>query len=317
MAGNTSLENRQSNIKIAILSGVILAGFCSTAYAQTSVYHNLGFLEGSIWYSKDPFYSGDQIRIYSAVFNSSPDDLLGTVQFYDNGAPIGSRFDFSVQGGGRIQDVWTDWTATSGDHKITAKILDAELAPIGKAPQKITVANEKTGESDRQVAEPPKTEPGPNSANVNDATSSIISVLPNDIAKFIPQPVQKTVGVVEGAIDNAANQTADYLETKKSEIEAEESAGNNSGSPNNGTTTAKTSRGNTKEIAGKKSEQNISTNKSVLSMPKISVSGFWDEARILGINMALFILHRLWLMYLIILILIFLVLRWIIRKIRS
>ena len=118
------------------------------ASAEIKTYRNLGFLEGNIWYSKDPFFAGDKVRIYSAVYNSGVHDLVGSVEFLDNGALLGS-VPFLVQGGGHMKDVWIDWTATKGDHKISARIVNAKLAVIGGKEESIAIASAQSGESER------------------------------------------------------------------------------------------------------------------------------------------------------------------------
>ncbi len=139
--------------KIIVLAVGLQLSIVSCINAATVApltYTNLGFLQGNIWYSKDPFYDGDKVRIYSAVFNSSADDLLGTAEFYDNDTPIG-KMDFSVAGGGKIKEVWTDWQATIGNHKISAKIIKAQLSKVGGASEIITITNSQTGVDERVV----------------------------------------------------------------------------------------------------------------------------------------------------------------------
>lgn len=110
------------------------------ALAQIQPLKNLGFLKSAIWFSKEPSFSGEKVRIYSTVFNSSSDDLVGIIDFYDNGGFIG-KADFSVAGNGKIKEVWTDWAATEGKHIISAKITEAKTAPIGGNQQTISLEN--------------------------------------------------------------------------------------------------------------------------------------------------------------------------------
>lgn len=94
---------------------------------------NAGFLQGGIWYSKDPFFAGETVRVYAAIFNSGLDDISGRVEFFDNQKSIGSS-NFFVERGGRFSQVWTDWQATEGNHSIKAVIVSALLLPVGKEP---------------------------------------------------------------------------------------------------------------------------------------------------------------------------------------
>lgn len=111
---------------------------------------NAGFVPANIWYSKDPFFAGETIRIYTIVFNGSTYDLSGTVEFLDNGAPIG-KTDFSLSSGGRVRDVWVDWKALEGKHTITARIVGASASVAGGAKRTIALENADTGKSERTV----------------------------------------------------------------------------------------------------------------------------------------------------------------------
>ncbi len=128
---------------------LLLFGFQYSLAAEESV-KNVGFLPSNIWYSKDPFFAGDKIRVYTAIFNGSDGDLEGSVEFYDNGSPIG-KSGFSLAGGGRLRDVWIDWTATNGNHVISAKIINPKISAPGEEPRLIIVANAETGTNERVV----------------------------------------------------------------------------------------------------------------------------------------------------------------------
>ncbi len=120
------------------------------SFAAEETLKNVGFLPSNIWYSKDPFFVGDKIRVYTVIFNGSDSDLEGTVEFYDNSTPIG-KSGFSLAGGGRIRDIWIDWTATGGNHTISAKIINPKISAPGEAERSITIANAETGTNERVV----------------------------------------------------------------------------------------------------------------------------------------------------------------------
>ncbi len=127
---------------------VLLWLLITPAFAQTA--KRFGFIEGNIWYSKDPFFDGDKIRIYSGVINSTGQDITGSVEFYDGTELIG-KVDFSAVGNGTLQQVWTDWTATKGTHKISAKIIQANIAKVGGGAEPVALANSSSGEDNRFV----------------------------------------------------------------------------------------------------------------------------------------------------------------------
>lgn len=113
---------------------------------------NAGFLQGGVWYSKDPFFAGETIRIYAALFNSGPDDISGTVKFFDNKNSIGSS-DFFVERGGKSAHVWTDWTARKGQHSIEVIITSASLLRVGEPPIPIELKLGRIQENPRTVQE--------------------------------------------------------------------------------------------------------------------------------------------------------------------
>lgn len=110
---------------------------------------NAGFLSDNIWYSQDSFFAGDNVRIYSGIFNSSDVDIAGRVEFFDNGDTMGTA-DFSVEAGGNLVRVWTDWQAGEGDHTITALIVEAKITTQGKE-AKIDLNRKQTQEDFRYV----------------------------------------------------------------------------------------------------------------------------------------------------------------------
>ena len=118
-------------------------------YAEDVPLKNAGFVQANIWYSKDPFYAGEKIRIYTVIFNGSSYDLKGAVEFFDNGASVG-KTTFTLLGGGRVQDLWVDWKATEGAHVITARLVNVVAdGPNGK--KSVVLANVETGKSERTV----------------------------------------------------------------------------------------------------------------------------------------------------------------------
>ncbi|MBI5400514.1 MAG: hypothetical protein HZB12_00130 [Candidatus Yonathbacteria bacterium] len=123
--------------------------FAQPAFAADLSLANAGFVQSNIWYSKDPFYAGDKVRIYTVIFNASAYDLTGAVEFFDNGVSLG-KTNFSLSGSGRAQDLWVDWKASWGNHTITARLVNVIAdGPNGK--QGALLASTETGTSERVV----------------------------------------------------------------------------------------------------------------------------------------------------------------------
>ncbi|MFT5436630.1 MAG: hypothetical protein ACI840_001278 [Ulvibacter sp.] len=99
----------------------------SVVHAQQISPVNIGLVSG-VWYSEVPFFSGDRIRMYSAIQNQSGFDVIGVIRFFDNDELI-SEEDFTALNG-RLIEVFTDWDVTEGEHTITvkfAKVLKSEI----------------------------------------------------------------------------------------------------------------------------------------------------------------------------------------------
>ncbi|KKS27712.1 MAG: hypothetical protein UU88_C0003G0040 [Parcubacteria group bacterium GW2011_GWC1_42_11] len=129
---------------------IIFIFFSFPVYAASQPLKNVGFVPANIWFSKDPFFDGEKIRIYTIVFNGSSYALEGTVEFLDNGVFIG-KTNFSLSSGGRVRDMWIDWEATKGKHAITARIVGATASSSGGAKSSVMLDNTETGKSVRDV----------------------------------------------------------------------------------------------------------------------------------------------------------------------
>jgi len=84
---------------------------------------NAGFVSG-IWYSKFPFFSGENIKIYSAVQNHSGSSISGKVFLYDFNDLIGGT-NFFVDDG-ELVDIGIDWIAIQGNHSFRLEITGAD-----------------------------------------------------------------------------------------------------------------------------------------------------------------------------------------------
>ena len=117
---------------VLFLSGVFL--FVNVVVAQTEI--NAGFVNG-IWYSKMPFFAGDEVRIYAVIQNQSGFDIIGSVQFFD-GDKLLNKSDFSVVSG-RLTEKWADWKVIRGKRNIVVKISDVKKVEIGKSPETVNL----------------------------------------------------------------------------------------------------------------------------------------------------------------------------------
>lgn len=166
-------------------------------YAGDLSVNNAGFVPANIWYSKDPFFTGDTVRVYTIVFNGSSYGLSGGVEFLDNGTVIGTT-NFSIAGSGRVQDLWVDWKAGSGAHTITARLVNVIAdGPNGK--QSVTLSNIETGKSERVISADPTVVALQTKAleqKVADAKNQTIDAIAgvaSTVGGAIPAPVKESV----------------------------------------------------------------------------------------------------------------------------
>ncbi|MDD5152939.1 MAG: hypothetical protein PHS95_03035 [Candidatus Pacebacteria bacterium] len=122
----------------------------SVASALDAPIKNAGFVNSNIWYSKDSFFAGDKVRIYTVIFNASAYDLTGSVEFFDNDSSIG-LVAFSIAGSGRAQDIWVDWVAKEGKHVITARIPVANISGADGKKRSATIENQQAGKSELTI----------------------------------------------------------------------------------------------------------------------------------------------------------------------
>ncbi len=120
---------------------IALAFFALPVFAQTNESINAGFVSG-VWYSKTPFWEGENIRIYTAIQNQSGFDIIGTVQFFDQDAVIGQTPFEAING--RLIEKWIDWEVTEGEHKIAVKLVDTKKTEPGQEPQPVNLGGAAT-----------------------------------------------------------------------------------------------------------------------------------------------------------------------------
>ncbi|KKU81771.1 MAG: hypothetical protein UY07_C0009G0008 [Parcubacteria group bacterium GW2011_GWA1_47_8] len=136
-------------VLIFFVSGVMPALGATTASVK-----NAGFAPAIIWYSKDSFFAGDKVRVYTIVFNGSVYTIAGSVEFLDNGKVIDST-NFSLSGGGHVRDVWVDWVPALGSHAISARIVNAIFTDAKGVKQTLALESVESSASERVVGQNP------------------------------------------------------------------------------------------------------------------------------------------------------------------
>jgi hypothetical protein len=132
-------------ILILILTGVTFA------HASSEPVKNAGFVPANIWYSKESFFAGETVRIYTVIFNGSTYDLSGGVEFLDNSVSL-AQVPFAILATGQAEDVSIPWKATEGKHTITARVINTSVSSHGGTKTPIALENDSAGASDITVA---------------------------------------------------------------------------------------------------------------------------------------------------------------------
>ena len=101
----------------ALALGMLVPGI---ALAQSS---NVGIIKG-MWFSADEYFVGDTIRVYTAIQNNSGEDVVGSVEFFDNGNSITTKSFVAKEDA--ITQVWAEVVAQKGARKFSAIIREVK-----------------------------------------------------------------------------------------------------------------------------------------------------------------------------------------------
>ncbi|MFH1546485.1 MAG: PKD domain-containing protein [Patescibacteria group bacterium] len=69
---------------------------------------------------------GQMVKVYATVRSNGSEDFIGTVKFFVDGAQIATDQPVSVKSGGVPDEVFVNWNAVVGNHKISAQIYPFE-----------------------------------------------------------------------------------------------------------------------------------------------------------------------------------------------
>ena len=117
-------------VKPIILTSLFLSLFLPPP-AKAETLSNAGFAPETVWFSKEPFFDGEEVKIYTALYNSREEHLSGNIVFRNGSEKIGET-PFSLQSGS-AQNVWTAWTAKGGEVVISAEIENASISSGGES----------------------------------------------------------------------------------------------------------------------------------------------------------------------------------------
>ena len=297
-------------------------------FAETIPDSTTGFVSGNIWYSQAKLTERDDVKIYTGFWNGETNPVTIKVDFFDKDTILGSR-EVTVPALS-LRDVSIPWNVTSGDHQIRAVILKATSSINGTNKEIILVKNEVETSA---IFIPKKIDANVGVAQLEKIGEKVVDVLPKSVAVPITDSVK--------SVDLFREKTASTLETKVAEtkkeikeIEADVVAEK--------TDTKSTEILNLDEIKGEaeegsKIEEEKKTDSKVIkpttikkattqktnttnTKSKDSLSGTERPiayVQLFLLNAALFIFAHSWLFYSLIIIITFLSIRFLYRKIRG
>ena len=146
---------------------ILLMGFCTLPFAVQAAEINAGFPTQSIWVSEANATAGEEIEIFTVVYNGTDATLKGAVAFMVDGERVSTE-DFELAAGAS-NIVSTEWKATSGEHFVAAAIERASSSNLNDS---ITLSQKETASIAIFIAEPP---PPPPLANAAAAASEVIA----------------------------------------------------------------------------------------------------------------------------------------------
>lgn len=276
------------------LISTILIFFAAQVFAADLPISNAGFAPSNIWYSRDPFYAGESVRIYTVIFNSSTYDLTGAVDFLDNGVSVG-KAKFSISHGGRAQDLWTDWKAGEGKHTITARLTDV-LADGPNGKQAVLLPNTETGKNERVV----DIDPAVKEAQLKAEAQKVLEARTQTVGKVeevaqatiqgVPAPVREAVSIGVMTIEDfrlgEAAQLGQIKEQKIKEIGAIAERAKMASAPQHTTKNG--------AVAVKTESPNAAEKPFAYAMlAAVSVAQFAFEWRVVFYVVILYVLYRL------------------------
>ncbi len=148
------------------------------------------FIDSNIWYSPSSFEEGETIDIHTAIWNGENAVVNAKVQFLDREVLLAER-EVKLEPE-KLQDISVSWKATAGDHLIRVNILSASKIINGKSTLLLIDEAEKIQDKlfvAKKVSE---------KETVPDADTNLVAPIKNlldenIVDKYVPQVVAKPV----------------------------------------------------------------------------------------------------------------------------
>lgn len=176
-----------------------------------------GIIPGQIWYSTDSLKEGETVKIYTAIWNDTKQNLSTKVEFYDKNVILGTR-DITILPD-QVSGVNVSWKVTSGDHLVSAKIISSVLNKQGiKDP---IVLSRVSTNLDKKFVPAIVTNIDGSPATSADVVKSQIDKASSRISEAIPDSVGQPVSNLFGNIETFKNKIFNQIIQSKAKTKAE------------------------------------------------------------------------------------------------
>ena len=192
------------------LFAFLIVSFFSTPFWVHA--EQVGFPEKSLWYSTDVLQVGEVITIYSLVVNGESSTLSGTVHFYDRDIVLGER-KITIEKN-QAEVVSLPWKVTEGEHQFSARFsqavltdnngLKVSIAPTGSETKKDTVYVKKSSSTKESTED---------QSALSSQTAVAGNSVPVEIAKATDFIKDKTPDNVEEKVTSFAGEVENFRET--------------------------------------------------------------------------------------------------------
>lgn len=105
---------------------------------------------GALWFSKEPLFVGENVSVFTLVYNSANYTLSGTIALLDGTTTLSLK-EFSVSAGGAAEVIAFPLMVTAGDYSFSAVITQNEFKGEGGEVQSGTIVSLKTAPVKRFV----------------------------------------------------------------------------------------------------------------------------------------------------------------------
>lgn len=162
-----------------------------------------GIPKDLMWFSKNPFYAGETINVYTIIYNSTPYQFAGVVELRDGNEVLGRR-DFIVGPSGASDVVEIPWQVSLGEHNLGMYVTSGIFTFAGKTVSDAVLTHAQSGSVEIFAERPPAVAaklPVTASSGAPAASSSLVSSIGIKVTEHLPSPIVSNAVPVLGYLE--------------------------------------------------------------------------------------------------------------------